>query len=139
MNEQERIALLEQVAECAPKGWTAKLQAFLTRSDALVFHYFENGTHSSALLSFESDYRDALAITAMLNAIESKGFACGVATARIPESVGSYYNKNGEGYDCVYQDQNEEPCRRFNHKTNGSTRSEAVARAFVKVFRGVQS
>lgn len=122
MSEQERIELLKEVARVAPKEW----QANLRDHEHLTLWAVDTQPKGYAChLNFdEPDSINGTAIIAMLDAMEKAGFEIHIATVSTGEGIVGYnvsaskFCILGSGVECT-----------------GTTRAEAVARAFVQVFK----
>lgn len=137
MTNEERIELLKEVARVAPK----ELRATYTNCADLV--QFDAGRYISDLRLID-DMLDAPASMVMLDAMEEAGHFPELAPYKSMDADDGM-NKIGAGmrreagfrYCCCLMDHNVpspepwEPLQIF----NGNTRTEAVSRAFVEVFK----
>lgn len=132
MTETERIELLKEVARVAPKEMGAMYVDEPENVARVVFvcvqyRFVDNDDyHRMPLLLLEGDVLDAPAIIAMLDAMEKAGkatyiesaeddgFVCGVGHYEVIKKVRTFCSESAE---------------------IGATRAEAVARAFVEVFK----
>jgi hypothetical protein len=120
MNERERIELLKQVAECAPKEWASPHGIDTWDRGVLRFDVPNEPGSVSCYLRLMNDIHDAEAIIAMLDAMEQNG------------DYVSVYRVSGNQYYCSTSANDRV-------MTKGATRAEAAAKAFVQVFGGKQS
>ena len=136
MNEQDRIELLKQVAECAPKEMNAE---FSYRPNYLHRVNFRIGFDDHGMMEMDDDdIIDATGIICMLNAMDFLDTPFGPAV--LVEVIGSKHLSHDVEPSKAWV------CRRMVCPENdsvfttaegyGTTRAEAVARAFVKVFGG---
>lgn len=122
MTQEERIELLRKVAEVAPKEMGAKLIS----SEGVKFSR-DNG-QTTAVLTADDDMFDAEAIIAMLDAMEARDLE-GLGPEVCVELTGSKGEYHCRRWVCP---ENDDSLATVN--TQGDTRAEAVARAFVEVF-----
>ena len=126
MSNEERIELLKQVAEVAPKEMDARLY------DGVVF--FHGAAHQTesrpwvvpAIFVTFDDYYSSTAIIAMLDAINNAGHGCSVSTYRKDLNKPKEFSAKCAVFLPLEGD------RDFDGY--GSTRAEAVAKSFVQVF-----
>ncbi len=115
MNEQERIELLKAVAECAPKEMDARL------SQGILVKYKVDIHGANCTLYLDPSFKDGDAMLAMLDAMEKAGWF-----PRLGNNSYAHY------WCSVYDHTPVTP----KIQTKGTTRAEAVSRAFVAVFGG---
>ena len=126
MTFEERIELLKAVAECAPKEMGALFHG--TYVD-FVGPGMDDGD-GPPQLGLQDDLCDASACFVLLDAIEKAFAPAWVRVGHYPD-IQPPYNV------CVYgEDKNGEGFR--NSEGWGTTRAEAIARAFVAVFGKVE-
>jgi hypothetical protein len=140
MTNEERIELLKAVAECAPKEMGARfwyvgpiMRASASTGDCMpnVVNFCGPGMDDGdgpPQLGLQDDLCDASACFAMLDAMEKAGFN----TANSFDQV-----QTPPVHDCTAYKWPTPDDRQY-HKSIGTTRAEAVARAFVQVFGKVE-
>lgn len=124
MTNEERIELLKEVARVAPKEWEAD-HCTISGEPCVQFE----ALNYEVLRFSDNDIENAPAIIVMLDAMEEAGAAgelaprpCGVVGGEYYYSIWPY---PGSKVRKPYYDQ----------EFDGKTRAEAVARAFVEVFK----
>ena len=139
MTNEERIELLKEVARVAPKEWDAD-HCTISGEPCVQFE----ALNYEVLRFSDNDIENAPAIMVMLDAMEEAGHFPELAPYKSMDADDGM-NKIGAGmrrdagfrYCCCLMDHNVpspepwEPLQIF----NGNTRAEAVARAFVEVFK----
>lgn len=129
MTEAERVELLREVAECAPEGMGAE------KHHELIADGTCNSVHfvmKSASLELISDLADARACFVMLDAMEAAGFLMALEACKPPMIEPE--EDDSKTYICHGGNWETGMVARY----RGSTRAEAVARAFVAVFSQVK-
>lgn len=141
MTEQERIELLKQVADCAPKYMGADFVGPDRLDNQRVeFHINRDGKYCNDSASLDLfdwgkypesiDYQDAPAIIAMLDAMEKAGLTPALSITAADDAY---------RYEVAYAQYGKrcDSCGTYGYthlEFHGATRAEAVARAFVRVF-----
>jgi len=118
MTGHERIDLLKEVARVAPEDLCA------TFTDFAELVQFDAGRYISDL-RLSNDFQDALPIIVMLDAMESKPHPNSRHRVGLITPTGGAY-----ACDVWIEETGDRPYGDF----RGSTRAEAVAKAFVAVF-----